>query len=286
MIFLTTNLFNRYLTTIDWDKVMEETISKAISLVILFIIFWVLKRMIHGFVTRLLAPSMKLSNQDIGRQKTIIRLLENLLNYALYFLLFYWILAILGLPVSSLLAGAGIAGAAIGLGAQGFLTDLVNGFFILFERQFDVGDNVKLSNGSITVEGIVSVIGIRTTQVKGHDGVLYFVPNRNITLVSNLSRGEYRVFVDLPIKPTEDLSKVEEILQDVNRKDGASFPELTQAPELLGPQTSKNGQFSYRVILFVKSGSDAKLYHRFYKLYQAALLDAGLELQTQGTKNQ
>ena len=56
--------------------------------------------------------------------------------------LIYCILSILGLPVSSLLAGAGIAGVAIGMGAQGFLSDVINGFFILFERQLDVGDEV------------------------------------------------------------------------------------------------------------------------------------------------
>lgn len=77
---------------------------------------------------------------------------ENILNYALYFILIYWVLSILGLPVSSLLAGAGIAGVAIGLGAQGFLSDLVNGFFILIEHQFDVGDVVR-PNGPITIEG-------------------------------------------------------------------------------------------------------------------------------------
>ena len=60
-----------------------------------------------------------------------LTLLENVFNYTLYFFLLYCILSILGLPVSSLLAGAGIAGVAIGMGAQGFLSDVINGFFIL-----------------------------------------------------------------------------------------------------------------------------------------------------------
>ena len=75
------------------------------------------------------------------------------------------------------LAGAGVAGVAIGMGAQGFLSDLVNGFFILLERQLDVGDNVRLTNGSINIAGIVSSVGIRTTQVQDFDGTLHFVPN-------------------------------------------------------------------------------------------------------------
>lgn len=61
------------------------------------------------------------------------------------------------------------------MGAQGFLSDLVNGFFILLERQLDVGDNVRLTNGSINIAGIVSSVGIRTTQVRDFDGTLHFI---------------------------------------------------------------------------------------------------------------
>ena len=111
-------------------------------------------------VQKIVKPSLKMSHHDVGRQKTISRLLENVFNYTLYFFLLYCILSILGLPVSSLLAGAGIAGVAIGMGAQGFLSDVINGFFILFERQLDVGDEVVLTNGPITVSGKVVSVGI------------------------------------------------------------------------------------------------------------------------------
>ena len=125
------NVFTRYFQQFNWSAILDDVFSKFVSLVFLCLLFWVAKKILHLFVTRLIAPSLKLSRQDAARQKTIMRLIENLLNYVLYFLLFYWVLSILGLPVSSLLAGAGIAGVAIGMGAQGFLSDLVNGFFIL-----------------------------------------------------------------------------------------------------------------------------------------------------------
>ena len=124
-------------------------------------------------------------------KKTISRLIENILNYTLYFFLLYFVLSTLGLPVSSLLAGAGIAGVAIGMGAQGFLSDVVNGFFILFERQLDVGDQVEFTNGPITISGKVVSVGIRTTQLRSEDGVLHFVPNRSITL-SAIFQGKKR----------------------------------------------------------------------------------------------
>jgi len=188
--FYMQEFFKSYFDKLDLTSVFENLLTKVISLLILFVLFYIAKKLLHTTVKRIVKPSLKFSNRDAGRQKTISRLLENVFNYILYFFLVYCILSILGLPVSSLLAGAGIAGVAIGMGAQGFLSDVINGFFILFERQLDVGDEVVLTNGPITVSGKVVSVGIRTTQLRGEDQALHFVPNRNITVVSNFSRKE------------------------------------------------------------------------------------------------
>ena len=105
----TGNVFSRYIQQFDWSKIADDLFSKLVSLLLLFILFYIVKKILHLSVAKIIAPSLKLSKQDLARQKTITRLIENLLNYALYFLLIYWVLSILGLPVSSLLAGAGIA---------------------------------------------------------------------------------------------------------------------------------------------------------------------------------
>ena len=146
-----------YLNKLDITTIIENILTKLISLLFLFLLFYIAKKLLHTMVQRIVKPSLKMSRHDVGRQKTISRLLEN-------------------------------AGGAIGMGAQGFLSDVINGFFILFERQLDVGDEVVLTNGTITVSGKVVSVGIRTTQLRGEDQVLHFVPNRNITVVSNFSR--------------------------------------------------------------------------------------------------
>ena len=268
----------RYFEKIDWNKVIDSTVEKAISLLFLFLLFYIAKKSVHYLVNKLLKTSLKFSNQDQARQKTITKLVENLLNYCLYFLLIYWILSILGLPVSSLLAGAGIAGVAIGMGAQGFLSDLVNGFFILLERQLDVGDNVNLTNGSISVTGIVTNVGIRTTQVRGHDGTLHFVPNRNITVVGNLSRGDMRLLIDLPLASNADLDAVYRIVNQVNTEQVPQHPELVGQPSIVGPQTIVNGQIHFRVAITVQNGMQSTIYPLFYKYYHDALLKANIPL--------
>ena len=259
----TSNIFSRYFKQFDWVAILDEIFSKFISLFFLIILFYVAKQLLHVFVRKVISPSLKLSSSDLARQKTISRLIENVLNYTLYFLLIYWILSILGLPVSSLLAGAGIAGVAIGMGAQGFLSDLVNGFFILLERQLDVGDSVRLTNGPINIAGTVVSVGIRTTQVRDADGSLHYIPNRNIMVVSNLSRGDMRVLIDIPINAQTDLDVIARVIEQVNQASLKDYPEILQAPAILGPQLEENSQFVFRVSMMVQSGSQTKIYHSF-----------------------
>lgn len=274
------NILIRYVDKFNWAQLVDDLFSKVVSLILLMVIFYIAKKIVHLSVRKVITPSLKLSSQDVGRQRTILKLVENIFNYALYFFLFYFILSILGLPVSSLLAGAGIAGVAIGMGAQGFLSDLVNGFFILIERQLDVGDNVRLTNGSIKIEGTVVSMGIRTTQVRDADGILHFVPNRNITVVSNLSRGDMRVLIDLPLYGDTDLDKVYEVVEQVNRREQSHHPELVGLPQVLGPKVANNGQFYFRISMMVEAGKQIEMYHLFYRLYHEALLEAGIEIPT------
>ena len=87
-----------------------------------------------------------------------------------------------GVDITPLLTGAGIFGVAFGLGAQSLLKDLVNGFFILIEDQFVVGDAVELAGKS----GVVEAINLRTTVLKGADGSVHVIPNSQITVASRL----------------------------------------------------------------------------------------------------
>ena len=103
-----------YLNKLDIPAIIENILTKLISLLFLFLLFYIAKKLLHTMVQRIVKPSLKMSRHDVGRQKTISRLLENVFNYTLYFFLLYCILSILGLPVSSLLAGAGIAGWLLG----------------------------------------------------------------------------------------------------------------------------------------------------------------------------
>ncbi|MBM7635921.1 small conductance mechanosensitive channel [Streptococcus saliviloxodontae] len=191
-------------------------------------------------------------------------------------MLIYWVLSIIGIPVSSLLAGAGLAGVALGLGAKDFLSDLVNGFFILLENQYDVGESVEI--GSVT--GIVSSVGIRTTQIRGFDGTLHTIPNRNISIVSNKSRGDMRAQIDIPILAHTNLEQMTQVIKQVNDEQVPHFPQIVGAPTILGPKTTPNGQLVFRIDIFVQNGMQSAIYSEFYRLYQEALIADGIHLPT------
>ena len=261
------NILQKYIQQFNFEESLMLLISKGIKLLILLIIFLLSKKIINFLFKHTVGRSLSWTIQTSARKKTIERLLHNCMNYILYFFLVYWLLSILGVPVSSLIAGAGLAGVALGLGAQGFLSDVVNGFFILLEDQFEVGDSVEV--GAIT--GLVSTMGIRTTQIRGFDGTLHFIPNRNITIVSNKSRGDMRAQIDIPVYTSTDINKVTSIIQQVNKDNIENYPEIIGSPNIIGLTSKPSGQLVFRVDIFTKNGQQVHIYAEFLKLYHEAL---------------
>lgn len=268
------NILQKYIQQFNFEESLMLLISKGIKLLILLIIFLLSKKIINFLFKHTVGRSLSWTIQISARKKTIERLLHNCMNYILYFFLVYWLLSILGVPVSSLLAGAGLAGVALGLGAQGFLSDVVNGFFILLENQFEVGDSVEVE----AITGLVSTVGIRTTQIRGFDGTLHFIPNRNIKIVSNKSRGDMRAQIDIPVYTSTDINKVTSIIQQVNKDNIENYPEIIGTPNIIGLTSKPSGQLVFRVDIFTKNGQQVHIYADFLKLYQEAIFKEKVEL--------
>lgn len=271
----------KFIDHLNVEEVLFTFFTKLISILLLIIAFVIVRQVINYLFEKTVNRSLAFSRQKVARQKTLAKLSHNVLNYTLYFFLFYWILSILGIPISSLLAGAGIAGVAIGLGAQGFLSDVVNGFFILLENQFDVGDIINVG----TVSGTVTNVGIRTTQIHDFDGTLHFIPNRNITIVSNKSRSNMRAQIDIPLFVHTNLDQISDIVTKINEEYVSKHPAIVGEPTVFGPTTNANGQFVYRINIFTQNGAQFDIYAEFYKLYQKAILEEGIDLPTYNFSN-
>lgn len=141
---------------------------------------------------------------------TVASLLSSLCKYAIYFIILCNILVMWGVNITSILALGGAVSVAVGLGAQDIVKDMMAGLFIITENQFGVGDIVELNGFSGTVEAI----GIRTTRIRNADGNVHIVPNGQISIVTNMSKGFNRAIVDISVAYGEDMDRVFAVLKD------------------------------------------------------------------------
>ncbi|RSK29183.1 mechanosensitive ion channel family protein [Bacillus sp. HMF5848] len=178
------------------------------------------------------------------REATLVKLLENVLTYATYFITLVMILEAMNIKVTAILAGAGIVGLAIGFGAQNLVRDIITGFFIIFEDQFSVGDYVRIGQ----FEGFVEEIGLRTTKVKSFTNELHILPNGNITEVTNFSIYNSIAIIDVGIAYEEDIPQAEKVLQELLLELPNMYEDMIKAPELLGVQSLGASDVVFRII--------------------------------------
>lgn len=271
------NAFQRFWNTIDWDAIFATFIQKGLYLVFLILLFAILNRVGKYLIDKSFKQYSKKSVLNESRLKTLHSLLNTIFQYTMGFFFIYAILSVIGVPIGSLLAGAGIAGVAIGLGAQGFMSDVITGFFIIMEQQMDVGDYVKLAN--LSIEGTVSSVGIRTLQLKAVDGTVHFIPNRNITTISNLSRANMQVLLDIRIVPEEGYDSIYEIIDRVNQRLAEKYQDdLQTEPTIFGLVDLGNSNFAIRTICYALNGKQFVLKEEFLSSYVKELTTAGFTI--------
>lgn len=270
------NALQRWWNNINWESILSLIIQKSIAIGLLILLFILLNRIANFSIKQMFRKNQqgKLSEVRLTTLKTLVL---NVTHYTLAFFFIYALLSILGVPVGSLLAGAGVAGLAIGLGAQGFTNDLLTGFFIIFEQQIDVGDYVILSN--INIEGTVTQVGLRLLQIRSIDGTVHFIPNRNITTVSNQSREARRVIVDVRIDPSEGIEGIREAIDKANQSIAKMYAEdLQTQPTIFGTVDLGNSNYAIRTTLYVENGKQAMVQQELLTLSIFELTKAGFSI--------
>ena len=132
------------------------------------------------------------------------------------------------IDIGPILAGAGILGLAVSFGAQSLVKDVISGFFILFENQFAIGDVIEVAGKS----GLVEKMTLRVVQLRDAEGAMHVVPNGEIKVVSNLTRGWSRAVVDVGVPYDENVDRALEVLRD----EAAQFStDKTWGAQLDGP---------------------------------------------------
>jgi small-conductance mechanosensitive channel len=189
----------------------------------------------------------------------------------------------LGVPVTSLVAPAAIAGVALGFGAQRIVQDILAGFFIITERQYGFGDLIRISNlGATTgVTGTVESVTLRVTNLRTVDGEFVIIPNGQINQVTNLSRDWARAVVDVPVPVTADIHRVTDILQSVGHgvyENEALRPLMLDAPTVMGVERIEVDSFSIRVVARTLPGKQFVVSRELRARIAAALQAEGITL--------
>lgn len=166
------------------------------------------------------------------RSRTLTALLHSVIVNVVYFIAIIMILDTLGFPLAPLLAGAGVAGLAIGFGAQNIVRDVITGFFIIYEDQFSVGDFIE--TGKYT--GTVLEIGLRVTKLKEWTGQVHMIPNGAITEVTNFSKENSMAVLDIGIAYEEKISHAEEVLEGLLMEVYQQEEDIIVEPTIMGVQ--------------------------------------------------
>lgn len=270
------NFFIEFWNDIDWDAIFSSIIIALIQILAAVIIFFILKKLGHYLIDLVFKGYMKDKHTVPNRLNTLYKLSKNSYHAILYFFLVYTILEVMGIPVGTLIASAGVVGLALSLGAQGFVSDIVNGFMILLEKQIDVGDVVELSG----ILGTVEDVNLKTTRVKDFDGTTHFIPNRSITIISNRSRSDMRVMIQIRLLPHTDLHFVRKVMEEVNAEMIPKQDEITIEPMEVSFVPIGTAQMAAQIIMYTKAGTEFAMRNLFYEKYVDALRQAGVTLPT------
>lgn len=206
--------------------------NKIVRLVIIFLGSMVVLRLFAYMVNKVFIPNVGISafKFDEKRARTLGGLLQSIVRYVIYFITIIMVLQEFQIDTTSLVAGAGIIGLALGVGSQSLIRDFVTGFFIVLENQFAVGDYVVIGD----MAGTVEEIGLRVTKLRDGNGVLHIIPHGAISRVSNHTRGHMQAVVNIPVAYDADLDKVLLLLEKACVSVSKDMVEVLEKPQVLG----------------------------------------------------
>jgi len=187
-----------------------------------------------------------------GIRSQQVRTLAGVINSigvtVVFFVALLQVLSLLGINLGPLLASAGIVGLAIGFGAQTLVHDVINGFFILMEDHFDIGDGVRTAG----VKGTVEQMSLRRTVLRDDDGTVHIIPNSQITLVSNMTRDWSQVALKVSVAYEELSDRIVSLLQQIGedvRHDPAFENDIVSDVQVPGIERVGIGEADYLMLV-------------------------------------
>jgi small-conductance mechanosensitive channel len=283
-----------------WADLADWFVDVPLRILMIWVLAWVLakvvRRVIRRFGDKIIgsvgsgrikrardrAPSVLVSSQvpsirSAARAETITGVMRSVSTAIVYIFAGIYTLEALGLNLGPLIAGAGVAGVALGFGAQSLVRDFLAGTFILLEDQYGVGDVVDLGDAVGTVEAV----NLRTTRLRDVNGTVWHVPNGEILRVGNKSQQWARALLDVVVAHGTDVDVALKIMKDVADQ-VAGEPELAgdvlEEAEIWGVEALTQMGITLRMVIKTLPGSQWKVMRALRLSIRAAFDEAGIEM--------
>ncbi|HUF58712.1 MAG TPA: mechanosensitive ion channel family protein [Actinomycetota bacterium] len=238
-------------TDAETDWFAEPWLKIVIILAAAVLVTLISRLVVNRFRKKLEGTSSATQELNLQRATTLTGALSTALIVVIWALAILMALGEIGQNIAPLLASAGVAGVALGFGAQSLVRDTLSGFFILLENQFGVGDNLEVQTPSNKVAGRVESLTLRVTSIRAFDGSLHFVPNGNIVVASNRSKGWARAIIDVRTVYDEDVEHLRSVLEELFAElegDRTLSEWIHEAPSVLGVERMGHDALVMRVI--------------------------------------
>jgi small conductance mechanosensitive channel len=278
---------------------VADALAKPIRILFVLLVAWLLvllsRTIINRFVRHLSGGVERLATLRSGvaivdmsrmtaersaqRAATIGAVMRSIAALLIWSVAGLTILDELGVNLAPLLAGAGIAGIALGFGAQSLVRDFVSGLFMLIEDQYGVGDVIDVGLAT----GAVEALSLRTTRLRDLEGVVWHVPNGEIHRVGNKSQQWARALVDVGVAYTADLDAAIGVIRDAAdalRRDDEYASAILDEPDVLGVESLSPERVVIRVVVRTRPQEQARITRALRARLKAALDEAGISVPT------
>ncbi len=263
-----------------FDEFYVWLLEQVLPVLIILAVVLVARRSV-AFALKMFEKKFKqegvLPSEKEKRMKTLSGLLGTTLSVLIYVVGALMILAQLGIQIAPVLAAAGVAGLAIGFGAQALVKDLINGFFILLEDQIRVGDVVNVAG----IGGLVEAVNLRTTKLRDLEGRVHIIPNGMIEVATNFTKDWSRALVEIGVAYKENVDNVISVLQEVGEelRNDKNFSEFIVEPlTILGLDSFGDSSVNIRMFFKTKPLKQWDVAREFRKRVKAAFDEKGIEI--------
>lgn len=213
----------------------------------------------------------------IKRARTIGQILGSVAAIGTWVVAVFYIVSLYGVDIRPLLASAGIAGVAIGFGAQSLVKDYISGLFIILENQYGVGDWIKIGEA----EGEVEMVSLRVTRLRDTNGTVWYIPNGTITTIANSTKHWAQALIDLPIGAAVSLEQIEALVADAGKRfseDERFKSLLAGVPEFWGVARVDRYGPVYRVAIRTEPGHQWRVKRMFLMELKRTFDNAGVDM--------